>query len=188
MAPTFPLLLHCESMLLVVVDMQDALVRAMHNPEALTANVRLLVQSAAILGVPVLATTQNAARLGGLLPALAAALPANTPAPLDKLTFSCLADDAFAGALAQSARRQVVLCGLETHICIAQTALDLVRLGYQAHVAADAVSSRTVEKHKLGMERVRDGGVLPCGAEAAVFELLGAAGTPAFRQILPLVK
>lgn len=181
-------LLHCESTLLVVVDMQEKLLSVMHNPAALTANVLLLVRSAAVLGVPVLATTQNAARLGGLSPQVAAALPPGVPAPLDKLSFSCMADTPFADALTHSGRHQIVLCGLETHICVAQTALDLVQRGWQAHVAADAVSSRTVEKHKLGMERVRDGGALPCAAEAAVYELLGAAGTPAFRQILPLVK
>ncbi len=174
--------------MLVVVDMQDAFLRVMHNPDALMANVRLLVQSAGILSVPIIATTQNAARLGGLVPLVADALPSDAPAPLDKLTFSCAGSQAFLDALAQSGRRQFLLCGVETHICVAQTGLDLVRLGYQAHVAADAVSSRTLEKHKLGMERVRDGGVLPCAAEAAVYELLGTAGTPAFKQILPLVK
>jgi nicotinamidase-related amidase len=77
---------------------------------------------------------------------------------------------------------------METHICISQTALDLVASGYQVHVAADAVSSRTMEKHKLGMERIRDSAVLPCAAEAVVYELLQQAGTPEFKAILPLVK
>jgi len=181
-------LLRPQDTLLVVIDMQEALLRVMHNPNALLANVLLLMRSASILGVPLIATTQNAARLGGLAPAVADALGPDTPALIDKLTFSCTGSGAFMAALAQSGRQQIVLCGLETHICVAQTALELVRLGCQAHIAADAVSARTLEKHKLGMERVRDGGVLPCAAEAAVFELLGAAGTPAFRQILPLVK
>lgn len=185
--PSSPLL-RPQDTLLVVIDVQEALLRVMHNPDALLANVLLLMRSAPILGVPLIATTQNAARLGGLAPAAADALATNAPAPIDKLTFSCTGSEAFMAALAQSGRHQIVLCGLETHICVAQTALDLVRLGYQAHIAADAVSARTLEKHKLGMERVRDGGVLPCAAEAAVFELLGTAGTPAFRQILPLVK
>ncbi len=77
---------------------------------------------------------------------------------------------------------------METHICVAQTALDLVNQGYQVHVAADAVSSRTLEKHKLGMERLRDSHVLPCAAEAAVYELLGTADAAIFKQILSLVK
>ncbi len=182
------LTLQPENTLLVVVDMQEAFLRVMHGPDVLTANALLLMRSVAVLGVPVIATTQNAARLGGLAPEVAAALSPDAPAPLDKLTFSCTGSEPFLAALAQSGRRQILLCGVETHICVAQTALDLVRLGYSAHIAADAVSSRTLEKHKLGMERARDGGVLPCAAEAAVYELLGAAGTPAFKQILSLVK
>ncbi len=188
MPPNPSLILRPENTLLVVVDMQDAFLRVMHNPEALAANVLLLVQSAGILGVPIIATTQNAARLGGIASVVADVLPADAPAPIDKMTFSCAGSDAFLENLEQGGRRQILLCGVETHICVSQTALDLVHLGYQAHVAADAVSSRTVEKHKLGMERVRDGGTSPCAAEAAVYELLGAAGTPAFKQILSLVK
>ncbi len=81
-----------------------------------------------------------------------------------------------------------MLCGVETHICVSQTALDLMHRGYQVHVAADAVSSRSLEKHKLGMERMRDSSVLPCAAEAAVYELLREAGTPAFKSLLPFIK
>ncbi len=188
MASRHPHLLRPESTLLVVVDMQEPFLRVMHNRDALSANIRLLLQSASLLGVPIVATTQNAARLGGIAPDIAAVLPPNTPAPIDKLTFSCTGSEAFLAALAQSGRQQIVLCGVETHICVAQTALDLVHLGCQVHVAADAVSSRTLEKHKLGMERLRDSHALPCAAEAAVYELLGTAGVPAFKQILPLVK
>jgi len=188
MASRHPHILRPESTLLLVVDMQEPFLRAMHNPDALSATVRLLLQSASLLGVPAIATTQNAARLGGIAPEIADVLPPDAAPPIDKLTFSCAGSEAFLAELAQSGRRQIVLCGVETHICVAQTALDLVHLGYRAHVAADAVSSRTLEKHKLGMERLRDSQVLPCAAEGAVYELLGTAGAPAFKQILSLVK
>lgn len=188
MLPLTSPLLHSENTLLVVVDMQASLLRVMHNPDALTANVRLLIQSAGILSVSVVATTQNASRLGSLAPAVADVLPADASDMVDKMTFSCAGHEAFLSRLERSGRRQIVLCGVETHICVSQTALDLTRLGYQVHVAADAVSSRTLEKHKLGMERIRDGGAMPCAAEAAVYELLGRADAPAFKQILPLVK
>lgn len=188
MPPLPSLILRPESALLVVVDMQEAFLRVMHGREALLANVRLLVQSAAILGVPTIATLQYAERLGGLAPEVAAVLPEGSPPPLDKLTFSCARSEAFMSNVRDTHRHQIILCGVETHICVSQTALELTALGYPVHVTADAVSSRTVEKHKLGMERVRDGGALPCAAEAAVYELLGAAGTPAFKQILALVK
>ena len=182
-----PNLLRREETLLVVVDIQDSLLRVIHDRERLIANSVLLIEAAKILGVPILATTQYAARLGGVAPEIASHLPESV-LPLDKLSFSCAGSLEFQSALAASQRRQILLCGMETHICIAQTALDLVANGYQVHVAADAVSSRTMEKHKLGMERIRDSAVLPCAAEAAVYELLQQAGTSEFKAILRLVK
>lgn len=190
MPPTFrhPYLLRRDDALLVVVDMQEPFLRGIHAPEGLTANVGLLIQAAKLLGVPTLATVQYAERMGGVVPAVAAWLPGGGPEALDKLTFSCAGSAAFRDFLHASGRRQIILCGVETHICVAQTALDLAHLGYQVHVAADAVSSRTLEKHKLGMERIRDSAVLPCAAESAVYELLEEAGTPEFKAILRLVK
>ena len=168
--------------------MQEPFLNVIHERTRLTENVRLLAQTAAILNVPVVSTVQYAERMGGLVPEISEVLPSSTRWPLDKLCFSCARSEEFAAFLTATGRRQILLCGVETHICISQTALDLVHLGYQVHVAADAVSSRTQEKHKLGMERLRDSGVLPCAAEAAVYELLGEAGTPEFKSILKLVK
>jgi nicotinamidase-related amidase len=176
-----------ESTLLVVVDMQEPFLRGIHERDRLTSNVQLLVQAAGILNVPLLPTLQYAERMGGVVPEVAHLLPPQIK-PLDKLSFSCAGSDTFQAILQDSARRQILLCGVETHICVSQTALDLVALGYQVHIAADAVSARSVEKHKLGMERMRDNAILPCAAEAAVYELLGAAGTPEFKAILTLVK
>ncbi len=182
-----PNILRREDTVLAVLDMQEPFLNVMHDRARLTANVRLLVQSAGVMQVSTVLTTQNAARLGGVAAEIADVCPKGAaPAPLDKMAFSCAGADGFLESLGE--RRQVLLCGLETHICVSQTALDLVHLGYQVHVAADAVSARTMEKHKLGMERMRDSGVLPCAAEAAVYEWLREAGTPAFKAILPLVK
>ena len=182
-----PHLLRREDTLLVVVDMQEPFLRGIHDRDRLTENIRLLMQAAAILNVPVLPTTQYAERMGGVVPEVAQCLPAAGDA-LDKLCFSCAGGDAFQSALIATGRHQILLCGVETHICVSQTALDLAFQGHQVHVAADAVSSRTLEKHKLGMERMRDSAVLPCAAEAAVYELLREAGTPEFKAILTLVK
>ena len=183
-----PHVLNREDTLLVVVDMQEPFLRGIHDRERLTDNVRLLVQSAAVLGVPILPTVQYAERMGGLVPEIADVLPDPGAVPLDKLCFSCAGSDDFLALLAATGRRQVLLCGVETHICVSQTALDLSYTGSQVHVAADAVSSRSLEKHKLGMERMRDSAVLPCAAEAAVYELLREAGTAEFKAILKLVK
>ncbi len=183
-----PHILNWEQLLLVVIDMQEPFLNVMHERERLTANVRLLVEASTILGIPVVLTTQYAKRMGGVAPEITQSYRDAVRPALDKMCFSCAGADGFLEGLGSLNRRQVLLCGVETHICVSQTALDLTHQGYQVHVAADAVSSRTLEKHKLGMERMRDSGVLPCAAEAAVYELMQEAGTPEFKAILPLVK
>lgn len=184
-----PRLLDPAQSLLVVVDMQDSLLGVIAGRDALVANAALLIRAARILNVPILATTQNAPRLGQIAPAIAEALGNEADlVPIDKLCFSCAQSAPFMEALTEANRKQIVVCGMETHICVSQTAHDLLHAGYQVHVPADAVSSRTVEKHKLGMERIRDNGILPCAAEAAVYEWLQEAGTPAFREVLKLVR
>lgn len=186
--PRHPYLLSRETCVLVVIDMQETFLNVMHNRDSLTANVALLGQAARILQIPVLATTQYASRMGPMTADLCARLALNPGDVPDKLCFSCASSDAFMQSVRDTERTQVLLCGLETHICVSQTAHDLLHAGFQVHVAADAVSSRTLEKHKLGMERIRDAGARPCAAEAAVYEWLYEAGTPEFKQILPLVR
>ena len=183
-----PHILRRENTLLVVVDMQEPFLRGIHDRERLVGNVCLLAEAAAVMGVPAISTVQYAERMGGVVPEVAQAFLDTAGAPIDKMCFSCAGMPDFLAVIASSGRCQVLLCGVETHICVSQTALDLVSHGYQVHVAADAVSARSLEKHKLGMERMRDSAVLPCAAEAAVYELLGQAGTPEFKAILALVK
>ena len=184
-----PHILRREDTLLVVVDMQEPFLRHIHDRDRLLENVLLLIRSANVLGVPLLPTVQYAERMGGVIPEVAAALPVHHALdPLDKMCFSCVGQPDFVDAVRATRRHQILLCGVETHICVSQTALDLAANGFQVHVAADAVSSRTLEKHKLGMERLRDSAILPCAAEAAVYELLREAGTPEFKAILKLVK
>jgi nicotinamidase-related amidase len=179
-------LLRPNDTILVAIDLQDAFLNVIHERDRVIACAGLLLRAAPILGVPIIATTQNQARLGGMAADLADLL--GDASVVDKLAFSAVGAPPFVEALQAAGRSQVLICGVETHICITQTTLDLIALGYQVHVAADAVSSRILEKHKLGMERIRDHGGLPVAAEAAVYELLGQAGTPEFRQILPLVR
>ncbi len=172
--------------MLVVIDLQERLLPAIAGSEALLENVRLLCRAAEAVGVPLIGTTQNAARLGPVVNELMNNLRS---APIiDKMTFSCAQAEAFGTALAACGRRQVLLCGVETHICISQTAHDLLEKGFQVHVAADAVSSRSVERHKLGMERIRDAGILPVSAEAAVYEWLETAESNVFKSVLGLVR
>ena len=182
-----PALLDRDQSVLVVVDMQEPFLSVINGREALVGNVRLLCQAARTLGIPTLATVQYAERMGGVVLPVAEVLPPDVY-PLDKMCFSCAGSEAFMARLAATGRRQVVLCGVETHICVSQTAHDLAHAGYAVHVAADAVNSRTLERHKLGMERIRDAGISPCASEAAVYEWLREAGTPEFKEILRLVK
>ena len=182
-----PNILTTETALLVLVDLQEPFLSTVEARGRVVERCALLAESALILNVPVVATTQYAKRMGGLIDALASVIdPASEP--IDKMCFSCCGSEQFLQRLRESDRRQILLAGIETHICVAQTALDLLHHGYQVHVAADAVSSRGMDRHKLGMEKIRDSGAIPCSAEQAVFELLQQSDTAEFKKILGLVK
>jgi len=188
MSARHPLLLDRTRALLVVVDMQEPFLRTIFERDRVIGHGRLLTQAALVLNSPVIATLQNAQRMGGLIPEIANLFEAQKPDVFDKMVFSCCGSDDFNKAIAQSGRRQVILCGVETHICVAQTALDLLHLGYQVHVAVDAVSSRTASRHQIGIEKLRMAGAILCSAEQAVFEMLYEASAPEFKAIHALVK
>lgn len=181
-----PNVLNRDASVLLVVDPQTAFSDVIVGWEDCVKNCRLLIQSARELGIPVIPTTQNATRLGSIVPELTQALgPIRS---FDKLTFSCMGDTFIADAIRGARRQQIVLCGIETHICIAQTALELQAVGYQPHVVADATSSRSELKHQIGLERLKANNVSLASAEAVVYEWLGVAGTPEFRALLPYIK
>jgi len=179
--------LHADRSVLVVVDMQEPFLRHLFERERVVNNCRLLIQSAKVLNVPVIATLQYAQRMGSIIPEVAAVLPEGT-APIDKMCFSCYRSEPFRAALMASERTQVVVCGVEAHICVTQTALDSQEAGFHVQVAEDAVSSRSSENWQIAMGRLRHAGVVVTCAESVVYEWLGEAGTDAFRQILQLVK
>ena len=171
----------------LVVDIQSRLTPAM-PPEALASVVkytRALVGAAKELGLPVLATEQYPKGLGNLIPEVRDVLPSP---PMEKVHFSCGADPAIAAVLEKTGRRQVVVCGMETHVCVFQTVRDLVAAGYEVHVCADAVSSRTDEHRRVGIDLCRQAGGIVTTAETSIFDLLHQAGTPEFKKVAPLVK
>ncbi len=171
----------------LVIDIQSRLTPAM-PPEALASVVkytRALVGAAKELGLPVLATEQYPKGLGNVIPEVKDVLPSP---PLEKVHFSCGADPAFSAALEKTGRRQVVVCGMETHVCVFQTVRDLVAAGYEVHVCSDAVSSRTEEHRRTGLELCREAGAVVTTAETAIFDLLHEAATPAFKRVAPLVR
>jgi nicotinamidase-related amidase len=171
---------------LVVVDIQERLLPAICEGERVVGNTLRLVKGAAALGLPLLVTEQYRKGLGPTVPEIAKAITGFSP--FQKLTFSVCGATGLLGSLKSRNIADVLLCGIETHVCVSQSALDLLDQGFRVFVAADAVSSRTSENHRLGLERMRDAEVIIVSTEMALFELLGAAGTEQFKQILGLVK
>ena len=171
----------------LVVDVQSRLAPAM--PEDALARVvkygRALVGAAKELGIPVLATEQYPKGLGETLPELREVLPSP---PLVKMHFSCGADPGFAAALERTGRRQVIVAGMEAHVCVFQTARDLVGMGYEVHVCADAVSSRQEIHRQSGLDLCRQSGAIITNAETAIFDLLHVSGTAEFKKVSALVK
>jgi nicotinamidase-related amidase len=171
---------------LVVVDVQERLLPAIFEKERVLQNTVRLVQGAGILRVPVFATEQYRKGLGPTVPEVAAAIPGF--GPMEKLAFSACGATAFVPALKAKKVTQAILCGIEAHVCVSQTCLDLLDQDFQVFVVADAVSSRTPENHRCGVERMRAAGAIIVSTEMVLFELLEQAGTPEFKQILALVK
>ncbi len=182
-----PSLLRAEDTLLMVIDMQEPFLREAYEQYFVVKNVTILLDAARVLRVPVVPTLQYQVKMGPPIPDIAKRLPSGC-IPYDKLCFSCMGADTIVSDVHRSGRKQILLCGVEAHICVCQTALDLVGEGYQVHVAADAISSRTQANRQVGLDRMAAAGVHITSTEAAVYEMLGEAGTPEFKQILPLLK
>ena len=174
-----------ETTALVLIDVQDKLLRAIHNRDELVESCSRLVRGMVALGVPVVWTEQYPAGLGPTAAPVAELLVGE---PIVKTSFSCCGDAAFAEAIERQGRRQLVLAGIESHVCVWQTASDLLAAGHEVHLCADAVSSRTPANRQIGIDRARMAGAAVTSVEMALFELLGAAQGDAFKQILRIVK
>ena len=171
---------------LLLVDVQEKLLPAMADPESLLPRLELLLRGAARLGVPVLASEQYRKGLGPTVPALQALLPEGAVG--EKLAFSCIADEGLRGRITGLGRPQVVVAGIEAHVCVLQTALDLLRIGLAPVVVADGVMSRRPADREAALARMRQAGVVVASAEMVVFEWLGEAGTPEFRDLIRLIR
>jgi nicotinamidase-related amidase len=176
-----------EECALIVVDIQEKLFPPIFEKERLLKNAQLLVRLAGILEIPIIATTQYAKGLGETVDEVKALLPS---AAIDKQSFSCFSSDAFCSAMKRlpGQRNTVLLCGMESHICVAQTALAALREGYLVHVASDAVSSRTEWNWKIGLERMHAAGAVISSTEMMIYELLRGSGTEAFKEMLKHLK
>lgn len=186
MAPSrSPLLLSAAASRLLIVDMQEKLLPVIPEREEILKQCLKLVSAAEILRVPVSCTEQYPAGLGGTVADLASRLP-DRPA---KLRFSCAECLDWAATAQNSAGRpQVVLAGIEAHVCVLQTALDLQAAGFQVAVAADAIGSRKDRDREIAFRRLSDAGVTLVTTEMVLFEWCEVAGTPEFKQISRLVR
>jgi nicotinamidase-related amidase len=180
--------LDAERCALLVIDIQEKLLPPIFQKTQLIKNSQLLIRLAGILKLPALMTTQYARGLGNTAPEIASLLP-ETQA-IDKQMFSCFGSDLFCSLLKRlpGNRNTVLLCGMESHICVTQTALGALREGYIVHVASDAVSSRTEWNWKIGLERMRAAGAVISSTEMIIYELLRSSGAPAFKELLPYLK
>jgi nicotinamidase-related amidase len=180
--------LEAEQCALVVVDIQEKLLPPIFQKDQLVRNAQLLIRLAGILKIPTLMSTQYAKGLGNTVPEISSLLP-ETPA-IDKQMFSCFGSDVFRSLLKRlpGNRNTVLLCGMESHICVMQTALGALRDGYLVHVASDAVSSRTEWNWKIGLERMKAAGAIISSTEMMMYELLRSSASPAFKEILPYLK
>jgi nicotinamidase-related amidase len=180
--------LEADQCVLIVVDIQEKLLPPIFQKEQLVKNSQLLIRLAGILRIPVLMTTQYAKGLGGTVPEVASLLP-ETEA-IDKHMFSCFGSDVFCSAMKRlpGNRTTALICGMEGHICVMQTALAALREGYLVHVASDAVSSRTEWNWRVGLDRMRAAGAVISSTEMMMYELLRSSNTPAFKELLPYLK
>ena len=179
------------SSLLLIVDVQDRLAAAMPKEmlDRLVKNTLLLLETAKLTGVRVLASEQYPKGLGPTLAPIADKLrEIGAPPPMDKVDFDACSDLRIARALAGAAPRAVVVVGMEAHVCVFQTARELVRRGHETYVVADAVCSRTMDNRGAGLALCREAGAFVTVAEAVAFDWVGRAGTDVFKAVSKLVK
>jgi nicotinamidase-related amidase len=168
---------------LVVIDIQEAFRKALDDFDRVAAAAGVLVDGAMAMGVPIVVTEQYPKGLGATVPELSGRLPAGVEA-VEKASFSAAEAEGFD----LGGRDQAVVCGIEAHVCVSQTVLDLVERGIEVQVASDAVGSRSEANRELGLRRMERAGAEPTSVEAALFELLGGSDAPEFKRVQALVK
>jgi nicotinamidase-related amidase len=171
---------------LLLIDVQDRLFPHIHERQSMLARIDLLISAANLMKIPVLATEQYPKGLGKTIEQISRAIP--NLQPLEKLDFSCLAATGFKDRLAAIRRPQVVLTGIETHVCVTQTALDLIAHGEEVFIVADATGSRRALDAEIALRRLDHAGAIIMTAESVVFEWLRRAGTDVFKALQPNLK
>ncbi|MFN3344411.1 MAG: hydrolase [Chloroherpetonaceae bacterium] len=179
-------MLELDDTVLVIIDVQGKLATLMYERELLFKNLSRLIEGAQVLGIPILLTEQYPKGLGETAPELKALMP--NVKPIEKMSFSCMGEEKFVEALDKTERKQVLVAGIETHVCVYQTVSDMLAKGFEVHCVADAISSRTKENREIGLSRMKEDGAILTSTEMCLFELLKVAGTSTFKTISALVK
>ncbi len=175
-----------ENTTLVIIDIQEKLFRVMYEKEALSSNIQKLIKGTQVMDIPTILTEQNPDGLGPTIPEISNILSAVHPIP--KFSFSCYREENFQRKLEELHRKQVLITGIENHICVYQTAIDLLGSGYEVQVVSDCVSSRTPENRDLGLKRMNTEGAKVTSTEMILFELLKSAKEERFKTISAIVK
>jgi nicotinamidase-related amidase len=169
---------------LLVIDVQEKLIPLIPGSAGLIRNIAFLIDAAKVLQIPIQATEQYPKGLGSTVPGLAKNLPERP----NKVAFSCCAIQSVVDNFRRAARPKLLLAGIETHVCVQQTALDLLALGFRVYIPADGVASRYAVDHEQALRRLENAGAIITTCESAAFEWIGAAGTPEFKEISRLVQ
>jgi nicotinamidase-related amidase len=178
--------LNREDAVLLIVDIQERLAVVMKDRDKVVGNCQHLIELAKMIDLPIVVTEQYPKGLGRTVPELQSVLPEYKP--IEKISFDCCCQSAFMQDLMGHNRKTVILAGMETHICVLQTSLGLLRAGVNVHVVADAVCSRTGENWRTGIEFMRDAGAVVTCTETVLFQLLKVAGTEEFKKISQRIK
>lgn len=182
----FDRLLTTEKSVLLVIDIQERILPVIHQHEMVVENTIKLIKGFKVLGLPIFHTEQYPKGLGPTVSAIQDELEKNEA--IQKLTFSCSGATELFDKLKKQNLHQVVICGIESHVCVQQTVLDLLANGFQVNVAADAVSSRRIKDYEIALSRMTKHGAEVTTAEAIMFELLNVCGTDEFKQISRIIK
>jgi len=178
--------LHKEDAVLLIIDIQERLAVVMKERDSVVKNTEHLIELAKMIKMPVVVTEQYPKGLGRTVPELQSVLPEN--APVEKISFDCCRQSGFLEELKAHNKKTVIIAGMETHICVLQTCIGLLRTGVNVHLVGDAVCSRTEENRRTGIEFMRDAGAVVTCTETVLFQLLKVAGTEEFKKISQRIK
>ena len=175
-----------DKTLFVVIDFQEKLMPVTHNKEVLEDKVCRLAEGMKVLGIPHIVTQQYTRGIGETIPSVAEAI--GEFEPIDKTSFSCMRNEEFARQLREAGKKDIVVCGIEAHICVLQTVLELLDEGYNVYVAVDGMSSRSANDYLWAAERMETAGAIVTTYEAILYEILGDAKSEGFKEVSKIVK